>query len=85
MKSEDGHNVPVEVANDSEGIYSLSFKPRIAGEHHLILAIRGQHIEGSPFILQVDGGRDYAKFTSCIPFSFGSEGSEEGQFCRPWG
>ena len=61
MKSGDGINVPVEVNNDEEGVYNLEFKPRVAGEHQLIVAIRGQHIDGSPFILPVDGGRDYSK------------------------
>ncbi|KAI6647119.1 E3 ubiquitin-protein ligase TRIM71-like [Oopsacas minuta] len=85
MKSGDGHNVPVEVNNDEEGVYTLEFKPCVAGEHQLIVAIRGQHIDGSPFILPVDGGRDYAKISSSIPFSFGIEGADEGAFCRPWG
>ena len=85
MKSGDGQNVQVDVSNDEEGIYTLNFKPRNAGEHQLIVAIRGQHIKGSPFILPIDGGRDYAKMSSSIPFSFGSEGSDEGMFCRPWG
>ena len=85
MKSGDGHNVQVDVTNDEEGMYTLSFKPRVAGEHQLIVAIRGQHIEGSPFILPVDGGRDYNKISSSIPFSFSFEGSEDGALCRPWG
>ena len=85
MKSGDGINVPVEVNNDEEGVYNLEFKPRVAGEHQLIVAIRGQHIDGSPFILPVDGGRDYSKISSSIPFTFGIEGGGDGGFCRPWG
>ena len=85
MKSGDGINVPVEVNNDEDGVYNLEFKPRVAGEHQLIVAIRGQHIDGSPFILPVDGGRDYSKISSSIPFTFGIEGGGDGGFCRPWG
>ena len=77
-------SVPVSFRDNFDGSYSITFKPRVKGEHQLVVAIRGQHIKGSPFILFVDGGREYGRFRH-VRHIFGSEGSSSGQFCRPWG
>ena len=66
------------------GSYSITFKPRVIGQHQLEIAIRGQHIKGSPFIISVSGKMEYQHFGMDVQV-FGSEGSEDGQFCRPWG
>lgn len=76
--------LPVDVRDNFDGSYSINFRPRTKGEHHLTVAIRGQHIKGSPFTLYVDGGREYGRFGTAMHV-FGSEGSNNGQFCRPWG
>ena len=79
-----GTLLPVDIRDNQDGSYSINFRPHVKGEHQLVIAIRGQHIQGSPFTLLVDGGREYGRFGH-MSHAFGSEGSEGGQFCRPWG
>lgn len=79
-----GSPVPVDVRDNHNGTYSINFRPRIKGEHLLSIAIRDHHIQGSPFKLIADGGREYGRF-GMVTQVFGSEGSNPGQFCRPWG
>ena len=79
-----GGTLPIDIRDNAEGSYSINFRPRQKGEHQLVIAIRGQHIQGSPFTLLVDGGREYGRF-GIVTQVFGSEGSQNSQFCRPWG
>lgn len=79
-----GGLLPVDVRDNQDGSYSINFRPRMKGEHQLVIAIRGQHIAGSPFSMLVDGGREYGRF-GVVSQCWGSEGSSNGQFCRPWG
>ena len=79
-----GGGLPLDVRDNQDGSYSINFRPHVKGEHQLVVAIRGQHISGSPFTLLVDGGREYGRF-GMVSQCWGSEGSGNGQFCRPWG
>ena len=79
-----GSLLPVDVRDNKDGSYSVNFRPRVKGEHQLSISIRGHHIQGSPFTLLVDGGREYGHF-GVVTQVFGSEGGQPGQFCRPWG
>lgn len=79
-----GTQLPVDIRDNQDGSYSINFRPRQKGEHQLVIAIRGQHVQGSPFTLIVDGGREYGRF-GVVTQVFGSEGSQNAQFCRPWG
>ena len=76
--------LPLDIRDNQDGTYSINFRPIARGEHRLVVAIRGQHISGSPFSLLVDGGREYGRF-GVVTQCWGSEGSGNGQFCRPWG
>lgn len=79
-----GGLLPLDIRDNQDGSYSINFRPQMKGEHQLVVAIRGQHISGSPFSLLVDGGREYGRF-GVVSQCWGSEGSGNGQFCRPWG
>ncbi len=79
-----GINLPANFRDNYDGSYSITFRPRTKGEHQLVVAIRGQHIKGSPFTIFVDGGREYGHYGNVVNI-FGSEGSSNSQFCRPWG
>ena len=79
-----GSLIKVDVRDNQDGSYSLSFCPRVRGQHQLSIRIRGHHIKGSPFKLDVDGGREYGHF-GVVTNIFGREGNKPGQFCRPWG
>ena len=82
--SSGGGLLPLDIRDNQDGSYSINFRPHMKGEHQLVVAIRGQHISGSPFTLLVDGGREYGRF-GVVSQCWGSEGSGNGQFCRPWG
>lgn len=77
-------SLPINFRDNFDGSYSITFRPRAKGEHQLVIAIRGQHIKGSPFTIFVDGGREYGRFGN-VMHVFGTEGSNNGQFSRPWG
>ena len=79
-----GTSLPIDIRDNGDGTYSINFRPRNKGDHLLDIAIRGRHIFGSPFKLIIDGGREYGRF-GIVTQSFGSEGSGNAQFCRPWG
>ena len=79
-----GALLPLDIRDNQDGSYSINFRPHVKGEHQLVVAIRGQHISGSPFPLMVDGGREYGRF-GVVSHYWGSEGAGNGQFCRPWG
>lgn len=76
--------LPVDVRDNTDGTYTISYRPHNQGEHQLVIAIRGQHIQGSPFSLIVDGGREYTNL-GIVSLAFGTEGSKPGQLSRPWG
>ncbi len=84
LKSVSGSVTLSDVRDNNDGSYSINFRPTLKGEHQMVIAIRGQHIQGSPFTLTVDGGREYGH-CGLVTQIFGSEGSKSGQFCRPWG
>lgn len=79
-----GTPLPIDIRDNQDGTYSINFRARTKGEHQLVIAIRGQHIQGSPFTVVVDGGREYGRF-GVVSHLFGTEGTQSSQFCRPWG
>ncbi|VDK42640.1 unnamed protein product [Anisakis simplex] len=82
----DGHPLQVHINEREGGIYAVSYYPIEEGNHTLDILIRGLSISGCPSLVQVRKGRNYAELARTGPiFSFGREGSEDGQFARPWG
>ena len=54
-QSSRGDITPVEVKDNKDGSYSASFVANQVGEVKLSVAIKGQQIKGSPFIVKVHG------------------------------
>lgn len=53
---------------------------------YFIIAITVFNFSGCPTVIYARKGRNYGTIARTGPlFSFGSEGSADGQFCRPWG
>ena len=52
-QSSRGNVVPVEVKDNDDGSYSVSFVPKQVGEVKLSITIEGDHIKGSPNIILV--------------------------------
>lgn len=80
-----GSLLKLSLRDNQDGSYTVNFRPKIKGDHVLSILIRGHHIKGSPFKLEVDGGREYNNHYTVSTSMFGSDGSQPGQFCRPWG
>ncbi|XP_043563255.1 E3 ubiquitin-protein ligase TRIM71 [Chiloscyllium plagiosum] len=80
----DGCLFRADVLDHHDGTYTVSYSPHLEGEHVVSVTIRGQHIENSPFRVIVKAGRNYSGIGLPI-CSFGGEGDEDGQLCRPWG
>lgn len=57
---------------------------QVEGRHNIMVLIRGRHIHGSPFSVMVRSGRNYATAGQAL-MTFGKEGENEGELCRPWG
>ncbi|VDN03240.1 unnamed protein product [Thelazia callipaeda] len=84
--SPEGHVVEISISIQDAGVYSLSYFPTEEGNYFLDIKIRGVSIGGCPTIIYARKGRDYGKIVRTGPlFSFGSEGTGDGQLCRPWG
>lgn len=80
-----GSLLKLGLRDNQDGSYTVNFRPKVKGDHILSILIRGHHINGSPFKLDVDGGREYNNHYTVSTSMFGSEGDQPGQFCRPWG
>ena len=84
MRRLDNGTVPTNVRDHQDGTYSFTYKPPQRGPHLLVIAIRKQHIPGSPFNVNVEVSQEHS-FVGRPKVVFGSEGCEHGQFNRPWG
>ncbi|KAG8226087.1 hypothetical protein J437_LFUL006394 [Ladona fulva] len=78
-------NGTVEKYNQEvRGTVRASWIPPQEGTHTVNVLLRGKHIRGSPFVVQVYRIRDYSSIRSPV-LVLGGEGEEEGRLCRPWG
>ncbi|XP_053323314.1 E3 ubiquitin-protein ligase TRIM71 [Spea bombifrons] len=80
----DGNLFGAEVTDQLNGTYLVSYRPQLEGEHLISVMVCNQHIENSPFKVNVKSGRSYIGIG--LPAqSFGGEGDQDGKLCRPWG
>ena len=69
---------PVKVKDNKDGSYSASFVANHVGEVKLSVTMKGQHIQGSPFNVEVHG----KYYTKDKPSKVVNEGGRMG---KPWG
>ncbi len=74
-----------DIQDRLNGSYTVSYRPTMDGEHKVHVSIRGRPISGSPFTIHVRKGRDYGLIGTKPQYSFCTEGTGDGQLCRPWG
>ena len=81
FKDEQGQECVTEVRIDDnkDGIYKISYFPRVQGTIKLLVKVNGEHIHGSPFAVIVKPFQ--VKPVLCI----GKEGSGEGMLNNPMG
>ncbi|XP_037803838.1 E3 ubiquitin-protein ligase TRIM71-like [Penaeus monodon] len=80
----DGLSFKGDVQDRGNGSYLVSYRPQVEGQHMIAVQMRGIHIQGSPFTVQVKSGRSYSSVGPVL-LTLGGEGEGEGQLCRPWG
>ncbi|CAH2282911.1 E3 ubiquitin- ligase TRIM71 [Pelobates cultripes] len=80
----DGSLFGAEVNDLMNGTYLVNYRPQLEGEHLLSVMVCNQHIENSPFKVDVKSGRCYVG-VGLPTMSFGGEGDHDGKLCRPWG
>ena len=69
----------VRIDDNKDGIYNISYFPRVQGTIKLLVKVNGEHIHGSPFAVIVK------PFQVKPVLSFGKKGSGEGMFNNPMG
>ena len=69
----------VQIDDNKNGIYNISYYPRVQGTFKLLVRVNGQHIGGSPFTLIVK------PFDVKPVLCFGQQGSGDGMFKFPLG
>ncbi|EDO29851.1 predicted protein, partial [Nematostella vectensis] len=84
VQGPDGISYRGEITDRQNGVYIVTYRPQVEGEHVISVTIRGQHIQDSPFRVAIKKGRNY-NGVGPVLLSFGSEGESGGQLCRPWG
>ena len=69
----------LRIDDNKDGIYTISYFPRVQGTIKLFVKVNGEHIHGSPFVVIVK------PFQVKPVLSFGKQGSGEGMFKYPLG
>ena len=69
----------VRIDDNKDGIYNITYYPRVKGTFKLFVKVKGEHIGGSPFTLIVK------PFDVKPVLSFGQQGSGDGMFHYPLG
>ena len=69
----------VQIDDNKNGVYNISYSPRVQGRCKIFINVNGEHVGGSPFTLLVK------PFHVKPVLSFGKEGSGNGMFVCPHG
>ena len=69
----------LRINDNKDGIYNISYFPRVQGTIKLLVKVNGEHIHGSPFAVTVK------PFQVKPVLSFGNKGSGEGMLNTPMG
>ena len=81
IKDEQGQEcvTDMQIDDNKNGIYNISYHPRVQGTFKLLVKVNGQHIGGSPFTVIVK------PFDGKPVLCFGQHGSGDGMFTCPLG
>ncbi|CAG2162808.1 unnamed protein product, partial [Oppiella nova] len=78
--------IPHSLLDHNNGKYTVTYTiPRglKLGQVHVSVSVNGLPITGSPFVVSIESQRVRNAWKRIA--TFGTEGSQIGQFCRPWG
>lgn len=78
---------PINIMDCGDGRHMFQFKVVSEGKHIVEVTCRGVAISDSPVVINAKHGIEYgARATTGVPLlSFGKEGTNHGELCRPWG
>ena len=81
MRDEHGREcvTKVQIDDNKDGIYNISYSPKVQGSCKLSIKVNGEHVRDSPFSVIVK------PFHVKPVLSFGKEGSDVGMFKNPLG
>lgn len=72
------------ITESSSRIFTLSYTPRIHGEHVITVLVNGEHVEESPYTVDVKKGHMcFATKTFPVCLRFGYKGKERGELNSP--
>ena len=69
----------VRIADNNDGVYNISYSPRVQGRCKLSIKVNGEHVRDSPFTVQIK------PFHVKPILTFGNKGSAVGMFQNPRG
>ena len=84
VKSPTSELLSAQITDRKDGIYLVSFVPKVCGCHKVAISIQNEPIRGSPFTVPVSSPRIYNKATQPVA-SFGGLGQVRGKFKFPCG
>ncbi|XP_037094907.1 E3 ubiquitin-protein ligase TRIM71-like [Pollicipes pollicipes] len=73
-----------DVQHLAAGRYRAAFVARAAGEHTFSVTVNGEHLAHSPWTRRAISPRRLSSLGP-VRLTVGSEGTDPGQLCRPWG
>ena len=77
IRSPSGEDEKTEIEDCKDGNYTVRYKPKSVGLHHITVEVNGKPLKGSPWRVQVTGHQYKALH------SFGSHGKGPGEFNWP--
>ncbi|CAH1256396.1 TRIM2 [Branchiostoma lanceolatum] len=78
MEDPSGTNIPTQIQMKSEGVWEISYVPKVTGIHKLEVKVNSQHVAGSPFDVNV-------KDKDTPVLTIGRKGSGVGELDGPTG
>lgn len=84
IETPDGIILSCDITQQSKDIVSISYTPKIYGEHEISIQAYGKHVEGSPYIIDMKKGHmNYSTKTSPVCLRFGNKGTGLGETEAP--
>lgn len=84
VRGPDGSSCNADIVDLHDGTYQVAYKPQLEGPYTVRVLLRGADVQKSPFTVAVRGSRSYGA-VGVPSLVIGTEGSGDGQLCRPWG
>ena len=86
IETPDGVILSTNVTCHGRGVYTVSYSPKVHGDHVITVLARGEHVDGSPYSVYVKKGHmSFPSKVTPLCMRIGSQGNGRGQLDRPSG